>query len=107
MFNKLKQFKDIRDKAKVIQAALASEKAEGQAGWGKVKVEVDGNQHAVSVTIDPSAMEDKAKLEGMIKDAFNDAMQKIQKVMATKLKDIGGLDLAKDMQDMMGNGENS
>lgn len=102
MFNKLKQFKDIRDKAKHIQSALAEEKAEGSAGWGKVKIEVNGNQHVVSVNIDPSAMNDKSKLEDMIREATNDAMQKIQKVMATKLKDIGGLDLAKDLQDMMG-----
>jgi DNA-binding YbaB/EbfC family protein len=107
MFNKLKQFKDIRDKAKTIQAALANEKAEGQAGWGKVKVVLDGNQHAVSVTIDPSAMEDKTKLEEMLRDAYNDGMQKIQKLMATKLRDIGGLDLAKDMQEMMGEGDKS
>ncbi|MFZ2804281.1 MAG: YbaB/EbfC family nucleoid-associated protein [Patescibacteria group bacterium] len=102
MFNKLKQFKDIRDKAKTIQAALADEKADGEAGWGKVKITLDGNQHAVAVSIDQSVMNDKTKLEGMIKDAINDGMQKIQKMMSTKLKDIGGLDLAKDMQDMMG-----
>lgn len=103
MFNKLKQFKDIREKAKVIQSALAQESAEGSAGWGKVKVVVDGNQHCKSVTIDPSVMGDKTKLEEMMREAFNDAMQKIQKVMATKLKDVGGLDIAKDLQDMMGN----
>lgn len=101
MFTKLKQFKDIRDKAKVIQSALADEKAEGSAGWGKVKVTIDGNQHVTGVSIDDSVMGDKAKLEQMILEATNDGMQKIQKMMATKLRDIGGLDLAKDMQDLM------
>lgn len=103
MFNKLKQFKDLRDKAKTIQAALATESAEGSGGWGKVKVTLNGNQHATGVTIDPAALSDKAALEGYVKDAINDAMEKIQKVMAAKLKDVGGLDLAKDLQDMMGN----
>lgn len=102
MFNKLKQFKDLRDKAKTIQNALATEHAEGTAGWGKVKVEIDGNQKVLSVTIDPGAMNDKTKLEEMVRDATNDAMQKIQKVMASKLKDIGGLDLAQDIQNVMG-----
>ncbi|MFA4955023.1 MAG: YbaB/EbfC family nucleoid-associated protein [Patescibacteria group bacterium] len=102
MFNKLKQFKDIRSKAKTIQAALAQESAEGSSGWGKVKIVVDGNQHCKSVTIDPSVMSDKTKLEELMRDAFNDAMQKIQKIMATKLKDVGGLDIAKDLQEMMG-----
>jgi DNA-binding YbaB/EbfC family protein len=101
MFNKLKQFKDIKDKAKTIQTALAKESAEGTAGWGKVKVKIDGNQQVLDVSIDPSAMDDRAKLEGMIKDAANDAIKKIQQVMSTKLKDIGGLDLANELGDMM------
>ena len=102
MFNKLKQFKDLRTKAKTIQSTLAQEHAEGSAGWGKVKVDIDGNQQVKSVTIDPSAMGDKTKLEELVRDAMNDGMQKIQKTMATKLKDVGGLDLAKELQEMMG-----
>jgi len=102
MFSKLKQFKDLRSKAKHIQSELAQEKAEGSAGWGKVKVSLDGNQHCQSVTIDPSALADKTKLEDMLREAFNDGMSKIQKVMAAKLKDAGGLDLANDLKDLMG-----
>jgi DNA-binding YbaB/EbfC family protein len=102
MFNKLKQFKDIRDRAKVIQSALSAERAEGTAGWGKLKVTVDGNQKVLDVAIDDSLMSDKGKLQDLFKEATNDAMQKIQKVMATKLKDIGGLDLAQDLQEVMG-----
>ncbi len=101
MFNKLKQFKDIKDKAKTIQNALAQESAEGSAGWGKVKVKIDGNQQILNVSIDEGAMDDRSKLEGMIKDATNEAIKKIQQVMSTKLKDIGGLDLANELGDMM------
>jgi DNA-binding YbaB/EbfC family protein len=103
MFSKLKQFKDIRDKAKTIQAALAQERIEGSAAWGKIKVTMDGNQRVTSLDIDPEIVGDKAKLENGIKDAVNDAIEKVQKVMASKLKDLGGLDLAEDMKDMMGN----
>lgn len=102
MFSKLKQFKDIRDKAKTIQSALAQERIEGAAGWGKVKVTMDGNQRVTSVAIEPELLQDKAKLETTLKEAFNDAIEKVQKVMASKLKDLGGLDLAEDMKDMMG-----
>ncbi|MFH1078283.1 MAG: YbaB/EbfC family nucleoid-associated protein [Patescibacteria group bacterium] len=101
MFNKLKQFKDIRDRAKTIQAALQDERAEGSAGWGKVKVVMNGNQQVISVSIDPEVLSDKAKLEGLIKDAVNDGIVKIQKILADKMKDLGGLDLAQDMQSMM------
>ncbi len=101
MFNKLKQFKDLRSRAKQIQSTLSQETAEGSAGWGKVKIVMDGNQHVLSVTIDPSVMDDKNKLEGLIKEAMNDGIQKIQKVMSTKLKDIGGLDLAAEFGDAL------
>ena len=102
MFNKLKQFKDIREKAKTLQAALAHETAEGQSGWGKVKIIFDGNQHATSVTIDPALLTDKNNLEKLLKEAINDGINNIQKILANKMKDMGGLDLAKDLQDMMG-----
>jgi len=101
MFSKLKQFQDLRSRAKTVQSALEKETAEGSAGWGKVKVTVNGNQRLTNVTIADEAMSDKAKLQDLIKDAVNDSMEKMQKLMAGKLKDIGGLDLAKDIQDMM------
>jgi|SRR3989338_2855612 len=95
MFEKLKQFKDLRDKAKTIQSALATEKAEGSAAWGKVKVTVDGNLAATGVDIDPSllAPAEKSKLESALKDAFNDATKKAQQKMVGKMKEMGGLDL--------------
>ena len=66
---------------------------------GKVKVTVDGNQRVTSVVIDPS-LETK-DIPGLVKDAANDAMEKIQKILASKMKDLGGLDLAQEMQQMM------
>jgi len=101
MFQKLKQFKDIRDKAKVIQNALSEEKAEGTGGWGKVKVTMDGNQKVQSVDIDESLLTDKNALQNAVKDATNDAIGKIQKIMTQKMKDLGGDDLARDVQQLM------
>jgi DNA-binding YbaB/EbfC family protein len=101
MFQKLKQFKDIRDKAKVIQNALSAEKVEGSGGWGKVKVTMDGNQKILNVAVDDSLLSDKKSLEGAVRDAVNDAVAKIQKIMAAKMKDLGGDELARDVQSMM------
>ncbi|HEU0051094.1 MAG TPA: YbaB/EbfC family nucleoid-associated protein [Patescibacteria group bacterium] len=101
MFNKLKQFKDLRDRAKQIQNTLSQETVEGSANWGKVKIKMNGNQQVLNVTIDQSVMDDRVKLEGWIKDACNDAVQKVQQVMSTKLKDVGGLDLAAEFGDIM------
>lgn len=101
MFNKLKQFKDLRSKAKDLQAELATVSDTGEAGWGKVKVTVNGNQDIQSVMIDPSVMDNREKLQDMVKDATNDAMKKIKVKMAKKLQEMGGPDLAKEFGDLM------
>jgi len=101
MFNKLKQFKDLRSRAKEIQGVLGKESAQGSAGWGKVKVDITGNQQVTAVTIEPDVMNDRAKLQDLVKDAVNDAIQKIQKIMASKMKDSGGMDLAQEFGEMM------
>jgi len=101
MFNKLKQVKDLRSKAKELQSKLGEESVEGSAGFGKVKVKMNGNHEITSVTIDESTTGDRAKLEESVKDAVNDASKKLQRVLATKMKDLGGMDLAQEMQEMM------
>lgn len=95
MFEKLKQFKDLRDKAKTIQTALAQEHVEATAAWGKVKVKVDGNMTVTGVDIDPAllAASEKSKLEAAIKEAMNDATKKAQQKMMEKMKEFGGLNL--------------
>jgi DNA-binding protein YbaB len=101
MFNKLKQFKDIRSRAKDIQNALAHESTEGTAQWGKIKVVMDGNQKVKTVSVDPSLMNDRKAVEEGMRDAVNDAVVKIQKIMAAKMKELGGDDLAQDVQQLM------
>lgn len=102
MFNKLKQINDLRSKAKTLQDALSKEFVTGTSGWGdKVKITINGTQEVTSVEVDPSAMDDREKLQNYIKDAANDAMKNLQKTMATKLKDMGGMDLANELGDLM------
>ena len=101
MFNKLKQFQDLRNRAKQMQTTLEKESVEGSAGWGKVKITMNGNQRITAVVLDDDVMADKAKLQDLIKDAVNDGAEKLQKLLAGKLKDIGGLDLAKEIQEMV------
>ncbi len=97
MFNKIKAIKDLRDKAKTMQSALGEIHCEGSAAWGKVTIHIDGNQQVQSVKIDPEMLRDAAKLEGAVKEAFNDGMKKLQKELASKMKDMGGLDMFKDL----------
>lgn len=95
MFNKLKQVKDLRDKAKTLQGTLAEEKVEGTAAWGKVKVQMDGNQSVLGVEIDPELLteSEQKKLQDAIKEAFNDATKKAQRRMVEKMKESGDLNM--------------
>ncbi|HSD12310.1 MAG TPA: YbaB/EbfC family nucleoid-associated protein, partial [Patescibacteria group bacterium] len=90
MFEKLKQFKDLREKAKTLQSALATEKVEGTAAWGKVKIEMDGNQQVTTVAIDDGLMaaSEKTKLQDGVKEALNDALKKAQRKMMEKMKEM-------------------
>jgi DNA-binding YbaB/EbfC family protein len=90
MFQKLKQIKDLRDKAKTIQSALEQESAEGTAAWGKVKITIDGTQKVKAVEIDDAMLAEKAKLEEAVREALNDAQKKIQSKVMGVMKTMGG-----------------
>lgn len=92
MFNKLKQFKDIRDKAKELQNTLGQESVTTTAAGSSISVTMNGNLELTSVVIDPSLLspEKKSKLEEGIKDAHKDALKKMQRTMAMKMKEMGG-----------------
>lgn len=93
MFSKLKQIKDLRDQAKTIQNVLKDVTVEGSAAWGKISISMNGNQEVTSVKIDPELLSDKAKLEGAVKDAYNDTIKKAQRAMADAMKKSGGLNI--------------
>lgn len=86
MFSKLKQFKDMRSQAKTLQSKLAAEVVEATAAWGKIKMTMNGNQEVLSVTVDAELLSNKEKIERAIKDVVNDAVKKVQRVMAEKLR---------------------
>jgi len=95
MFDKIKQLKELRDQAKQIKEMLSKESVVGEAGGGNVKVVMDGNQEVLSVDIDPSLLiiESKEKLEQYVREAINDAIKKVQRVMAQKMQSMPGFNL--------------
>ena len=95
MFNKLKQIKDIRKQAKELQSKLEDVMIVGKGGHGKVMISIDGNQKVQAVQIEEGLSTEQTQ-DG-VKDAMNDAVKKLQKELATKMKDMGGLDALKDM----------
>lgn len=90
MFSKIKQVQDMRSRAKKIQQVLVEETVEGSGAWGKVKITMNGNQEVKKVHIDDELLKDKNKLEDAVKEAIDDSIKKIQKVMAQKMSQMGG-----------------
>ena len=92
MFNKLKQFKDLRSQAKTLQSALSEESVEVEKHG--VKIIMNGNQEITSVNVSPDLLNPNKKqnIENAIKDANNSAIEKTKRVMAQKMQSMGGLD---------------
>ena len=93
MFNKLKQFKDLRDQAKTMQDALSDESVTVKAAGGAIVLTMDGNLSITGLAIDDDLLDPnkKNKLQDGIKDAHKDALKKVQRIMAMKMKEMGGL----------------
>ncbi|PIT87722.1 MAG: hypothetical protein COU31_01410 [Candidatus Magasanikbacteria bacterium CG10_big_fil_rev_8_21_14_0_10_40_10] len=94
VLSKLKQFKDLRAQGKKLQSALADEST--TVSKGGVTLTMDGNLGLIGVAIDDDYMkpEKKNRLQDDIKNAHSDALKKMQRIMASKMKEMGGLDLA-------------
>ncbi len=92
MFSKLKQFKDLREQGKKLQGALAGESATVSSGG--VGITMDGNFQLTGVAIDEELLNPnkKTKLEEAIKNAHADALKKMQRIMASKMQEMGGMD---------------
>lgn len=88
MFQKLKQYKDLRDSAKDAQNVLSQETVHADAVGGKINIIIDGNQKIVSLDIDESLFtkENKEKVEKGVKDAIESANKKLQRVMLKKIQ---------------------
>lgn len=91
MFSKIKAIKDIRDQAKNMQAALEEVVCTGTGAKEKVSITMNGNQRILSIDIDDSLMTDKAALSKGLIDAFGNVTKDLQKEMAGKMKEMGGL----------------
>lgn len=86
MFNKLKQLKDLRDQAKTMQSMLAQESVTIERSG--ITLIMNGNLEVVSITI--KEVLEKEKMAREMKELVNDAIKKIQRIMATKMQQMGG-----------------
>ncbi len=87
MFNKLKQFRDLRSQAKTIQSALSEEKISEEKNG--VKVLLNGNLEIIEINLNQSlSINEQADT---LKSCLNNAIKKTQKIMAKKMQEMGGL----------------
>ncbi|MFH0874277.1 MAG: YbaB/EbfC family nucleoid-associated protein [Candidatus Komeilibacteria bacterium] len=93
MFNKLKQFNDLRKQANSIKNKLAVETVTIETG--AVKLVIDGNQEVKSLNISSEWLrpEKKQALENELLEAMNKGLKKVQRIMAEKVREMGGLNL--------------
>jgi len=87
MFSKLKQFKDLRSQAKVMQNALAQETVTEEKNG--VKIVLNGNMEVISLNLNEGLS--KTSQEEALKSCFNEAVKRAQRLMAKKLQDMGGM----------------
>lgn len=87
MFNKLKQFKDLRSQAKTMQNALAQESVTEEKNG--VKVVLNGNMEIMELKLSDDL--NKNAQEETLKHCFNEALKRTQRIMAKKLQDMGGI----------------
>jgi DNA-binding protein YbaB len=87
MFNKLKQFKDLKNTAKQMQDMMAQETVTVEKSG--VTITMNGNMEITDVKINEDISNNS--LEGIIKDNVNQALKKAQKIMAQKMQEMGGI----------------
>jgi DNA-binding YbaB/EbfC family protein len=95
MFNKgqmaglMKQAQAMQENLKKAQAELATIEVSGQAGSGRVKVQMTCKYDVKRVEIDASLMpDDKEMLEDLVAAAFNDAVRQAEATSEQKLGKI-------------------
>jgi DNA-binding YbaB/EbfC family protein len=93
-------FSDLMQQARQMQEAmaeaqerLAETEVTGEAGAGLVQVVMNGRHDVRRVTVDPGVLnEDKGMLEDLLAAAVNDAVRKVEALVADMGRDqLGGL----------------
>ncbi|HMB65426.1 MAG TPA: YbaB/EbfC family nucleoid-associated protein [Patescibacteria group bacterium] len=87
MFNKLKQYKDLRSQAKSMQDELAKETITAEKNG--IKIDMDGNMKVTSVSISKELSHEQ--IQSSMAECINDAIKKAQKQMAQKMQEMGGM----------------
>jgi DNA-binding YbaB/EbfC family protein len=88
----LKQAQKLQQDMMAAQDSLKDEVVSASAGGGMVTVQVTGDLHVKSITIDPQAVDpdDVELLQDMVLAAVNEALRAAQELAASKLGGLAG-----------------
>lgn len=89
MFNKLKQYSDLRKQANTLKNTMAQETVEVENK--AVKIVMDGNQEIKTLELKSEFLspDKKNELERSIKEGLAECIKKIQRKMAIKMQQSG------------------
>ena len=88
MFNKLKQFQDLKNQAQSLKEILEREQIEVEDSG--IKLVMNGNQKIISLSL-PEEMS-KEEIEQKIPFVFEQALKKVQRLMVEKMQ-TGGINI--------------
>ena len=100
MAGMMKKVQKLQTEMQKMQEELKKRTIEVSAGGGAVKVVMNGEKQVQGLTIDPAAVdpEDVEMLQDLISAAFNEALKKVDDMMASEMgKLTGGLGLPPGM----------
>lgn len=100
MFNKLKQFKEMRDEGKKMKAMLDEVVIVGSGAGGKVMITMNGSHEVLGVSIEEGL--DKTRTEQGVKEAITDVNKKLQTELMKKMQAMGGMGALGDMMKGIG-----
>ncbi|MDP2965942.1 MAG: YbaB/EbfC family nucleoid-associated protein [Pelolinea sp.] len=88
----MKQAKQMQGQLKKVQKELEKELVTGSAGGGLVEVTMTGSQKCIELKLDPDKIQEMSadRLQTLVLQAVNDALEKSRKLMAKKMGPISG-----------------
>lgn len=87
MAGMLKQLREMQGELAKAQKELANETVTAEAGKGRVKVTVSGDQRVTDLHIDPSLLSagDERQLSLLLQEAFNEALDESREMAKKRL----------------------
>jgi DNA-binding YbaB/EbfC family protein len=84
----IKQARDMSGKMRELADTLKTKRAEGSAGGGLVKVEVNGLGEVLACRIDPTLAGDREMIEDLLPAAVNQAQSKAKELHAEAMRSL-------------------